>query len=104
MTKLKALSEVLFVLLCSAFLLPFNGVRADAGDEALMTEGAKVFQTIQAKCQSKRASDLKNESILIFLMFVFLAVAVSKALSTAASCAEPILSKAGNLLPVFFYF
>lgn len=32
-------------------------VQADAGDEALMTEGAKVFQTIQAKCQSKRTNN-----------------------------------------------
>ncbi len=56
MIKFIALSEVAFVVLCSTFLLQLllPLVQADAGDEALMTEGAKVFQTIQAKCQSKR--------------------------------------------------
>ncbi len=55
MNTLKAFFEVALVVLCSTFLLLlFPLVRADAGDEALMTEGAKVFQTIQAKCQSKR--------------------------------------------------
>ena len=45
----------LIVLVVAAFVFAglFTLGRTDSGDEALMTEGAKIFQTIQSKCQAK---------------------------------------------------